>query len=64
MSCSFCGTPVYVKTIQYSRPVCAPLTEVEELRHRLLDLTGEVYLFLPAVYCPMCGERLNISKEE
>lgn len=54
--CDFCKKTFYVKTIQYAKPLLAPLTPEEELRHKLLELTGEVYIPLPNQYCPMCGE--------
>ena len=57
--CDFCKTDLYVKTIQYSAPMLAPLTRAEELRQELLNLTGEVYLILPHKYCPMCGEKIE-----
>lgn len=56
--CNYCKAPVYVKTIQYSAPVLAPMTRAEELRQQLYNLTGEVYLELPKQFCPMCGRRL------
>ena len=56
--CNYCKVPVYVKTIQYTAPVLAPMTRVEEIRQQLYNLTGEVYLQLPKRFCPMCGRRL------
>ena len=56
-----------MKTVRYLKPLAAPRTEVEELQHRLHDLTGEVYLPVPVQYCPVCGEnkrgRLNSNQE-
>lgn len=57
MACNFCNAEIYIKTIQYTQPLLAPLTKADELRQRLQDLTGEVYLQLPNEFCPMCGER-------
>lgn len=57
MACNFCNAEIYIKTIQYVKPILAPLTREEELRQQLLDLTGEVYLPLPNKFCPMCGEK-------
>ncbi len=57
MACSFCKVPIYIKTIQYSAPILAPMTREQELRDELLNLTGEVYLPLQNQYCPMCGEK-------
>lgn len=54
--CRYCGVPIYVKTVQYTAPLLAPLTRVEELRQELTNITGEVYLQLPYRYCPMCGK--------
>lgn len=62
MGCPFCKVPIYVKTVQYSAPILAPMTEAEELRQRLTDLTGEVYLTVLNRYCPMCGKDLRESE--
>ena len=60
MSCSFCGVDLYVKTIKYSKSLLAPITKADELRQRLGDLTGEVYLKVGSYnYCPMCGEKIE-----
>ena len=59
MACNFCKAPIYIKTVQYSAPLLAPMTRAEELRQELTNLTGEVYLQIPNEYCAMCGERLN-----
>lgn len=63
MACNFCNAEIYIKTIQYTKPMIAPLTEVGELRQKLLDLTGEIYLQLPNEYCPMCGKKKGETKE-
>lgn len=57
--CQYCKAHIYIKEIQYMKPVLAPLTEVDELRQRLLDLTGEVYVELPKRFCPMCGAEVE-----
>lgn len=57
--CEFCGAKLYFKTTQYARPLLAPLTEVQALRDKLLDLTGEVYVEINADFCPMCGRPLK-----
>lgn len=57
--CEFCGAKLYFKTTQYARPLLAPLTEVQALRDKLLDLTGEVYVEIDAGFCPMCGRPLK-----
>ena len=57
--CKFCRAKLYFKTTQYARPLLAPLTEVQALRDKLLDLTGEVYVEIDADFCPMCGRNLK-----
>lgn len=57
MACIFCNDELYIKTVQYTKPLLAPLTRAEELRQQLQDLTGEVYVRLPNRFCPMCGEK-------
>ena len=57
MACNYCKADIYVKTIQYTKPIIAPLTRVGELQQELQDLTGEVYLRLPNEFCPMCGRK-------
>ena len=57
--CEFCGAKLYLKNTQYARPLLAPLTEVQALRDKLLDLTGEVYVEIDAGFCPMCGRPLK-----
>lgn len=64
MACKFCNAEIYIKTIQYAKPLLAPLTKAEELAHRLQDLTGEVYLRLPNEFCPMCGAKMDGGKAE
>lgn len=56
MACNFCNAEIYIKSIRYAKPLLAPLTREEELRQKLQDLTGEVYLQLPNKFCPMCGK--------
>ena len=58
MACNFCKADLYIKTVQHTRPLLAPLTRAEELRQELLDLTGEVYLQIQNEYCAMCGEKI------
>lgn len=57
--CKFCGVKLYFRTTQYTRPMLAPLTEAQALRDKLLDLTGEVYVEVDSVFCPMCGRKLT-----
>ena len=64
MACNFCKADLYIKTVQYTKPLLAPLTRAEELRQELFDFTGEVYLQIQNEYCPMCGEKITrIPKE-
>lgn len=57
MACNFCNAEIYIKTVQYTKPLLAPLTRAEELRQQLIDLTGEVFLKIPNKFCPICGEK-------
>ena len=57
--CEFCGTTLYVKTVQHTMPLLAPITRADELRHELLNLTGEIYLPLEAKFCPACGAKMK-----
>ena len=52
--CNYCQTPIYIKTIQYCKSLLAPLTPEQELRDKLLDMTGEVYVNIPKSNCPFC----------
>lgn len=61
--CCFCGTPLYVKTVQHTMPLLAPITRADELRHELLNLTGEIYLPIEAKFCPMCGAKMKGGAE-
>ena len=58
MACNFCKANLYIKTVQNTKPLLAPLTREGELRQELFDLTGEVYLQIPNEYCAMCGEKI------
>lgn len=57
--CNMCNTKFYIKTKQYLRPVLAPATREQELRDKLLELTGEVYVLVPHKFCPVCGCKVN-----
>lgn len=57
--CNQCNKNYYIKKIQYTAPLLAPLTKAEELRQELLNLTGEVYVMIEPLYCPFCGEKLK-----
>lgn len=56
--CEYCNVKLYVKTQKIVKSVLAPLTHTEELRQKLEDITGEMYLELPKQYCSMCGRKL------
>ncbi len=62
--CDKCKTPIYVKVKQYYKPLLAPLTIEQELRDRLIDMTGEVYVKVTTRYCPFCGEKIACESEE
>lgn len=62
--CKMCNATLYIKTKQIARPVLAPLTPAQELRDRLIDMTGEVYLPVPAKYCPFCGKQKGGEENE
>ena len=64
MACNFCKFDLYIKNVQYAKPLLAPMTKAEELRQQLLDLTGEVYLQIPIEYCAMCGEKIPRTPKE
>lgn len=64
MACKFCNAEIYIKTIQYAKPLLAPLTTADELRYQLQDLTGEVYLRLPNEFCPMCGAKMDGERKD
>lgn len=57
--CNYCDIAIYVKIKQYAKPILAPITEVQELRDKLLDMTGELYVEFPKRYCPFCGKEIN-----
>lgn len=62
MACNYCKADIYIKTIQYSAPLLAPLTRAEELEQELTNITGEVYLQLPKRFCPVCGEKITTEE--
>ena len=59
--CNYCQTPIYIKTIQYCKSLLAPLTPEQELRDKLLDMTGEVYVNITKKYCPFCGAKMDLE---
>lgn len=61
--CNYCDAPIYIKTVQHTAPVMAPLTEVQALRDKLIEMTGEVYLQIPKRFCPVCGEKIGGNDE-
>ena len=60
--CEFCNAKIYVQIERYSKPILAPLTEVEQLEHELINKTGLQYIQIPNNYCPMCGRKLGEEK--
>ena len=64
MNCNFCNADIFIKTIQYSKPILAPASEVGVLRQKIQDMTGEAFVILPKRYCPMCGAKLAELKGE
>ena len=63
MGCNYCNADIYIKTILYAKPLLTPATEVEALRQKIQEKTGEVYVMIPKRYCPMCGEELKGGAE-
>ena len=63
MACNYCKTQYYIRTVQYSAPLLAPMTKQEEIRQQLLNLTGEVYARIANLYCPMCGAKVDGEDE-
>lgn len=57
--CEFCNAKIYVQVKRYSKPILAPLTEVERLEHEIINKTGLQYIQIPNKYCPMCGKKLG-----
>lgn len=57
--CEYCNVKFYVQVKRYIKPISAPLTEVEELEHELINKTGLQYIEMPINYCPMCGRKLE-----
>ena len=57
MNC--CSTKIYIKTIRYTKPNLAPLTRAEEVRQKLIEMTGEDFVEIEAKYCPFCGKKLE-----
>lgn len=63
--CEFCNTKFYVQVERYSKPILAPLTEVEELECELINKTGFQYMQIQNNYCPLCRkEARRVNKEE
>lgn len=62
--CNFCKKPIYIKAVQNTMPILAPMTRAEELRQELINLTGKVYLQLQNKYCPICGADMRGAEYE
>lgn len=56
--CSYCNTDIYIKVEVFTKPILAPLTYEQELREKLVEMTGETYVHLQKNFCPMCGKRI------
>ena len=61
---SCCSMTLYIKTTQHTMPALAPITRVDELRHEIQNLIGEVYIPYPLLFCPTCGRKRNSIKEQ
>lgn len=57
--CQFCNAKIYVQVERYSKPILAPLTEVELLENELINKIGLEYIQIPNKYCSMCGRKLK-----
>lgn len=62
--CYFCDCIIYVKTVRHYKSLLAPLTIEEELRQKLEDMTGEAFLPVEHLYCPMCGKKIKREAAE
>ena len=60
--CEYCSLKIYVQIERYSRPILAPLTEVEQLEYELINKTGIQYIQIPNNYCPMCRKEAGRVK--
>lgn len=57
--CEYCKVEVYFKIRKIMKSLLAPTTHIEELRQKLEDESGEMYIKVPNLYCPMCGRKLK-----
>lgn len=57
--CQYCRAEVYFKTQKFMKSLLAPATHIGELRQELEDLTGEMYIKVQNLYCPICGRKLE-----
>lgn len=57
--CKFCKAKIYIQIERYTKPVLAPLTEVQQLEYELIDKTGFEYIEIPNRYCPMCRPKIS-----
>lgn len=60
--CEYCNAIYYIEVQQFTRPVLAPLTHVEEIQQELVNITGINHLRIKVNYCPMCGRKLTKEK--
>ena len=57
--CDYCNVVIYVKIKQFAKPILSPTTELQELKDKILDMTGELYVEFPKRYCPFYGEEIG-----
>ena len=60
--CEYCNAIYYIEVQQLAKPILAPLTHTEEVRQKLINLTGTNYLRIKPNYCPICGRKLGDGK--
>lgn len=59
--CSNCKIPIYIKTIQYTKRLLAPVTPEQELIQKAEDMIGESYFKIDKKYCPFCGNKIDLE---
>ncbi len=57
--CELCQEALFVKRVQYLRPLTAPLTQEQEIMDKLAEHTGIAYYKLESRFCPICGRPLT-----
>jgi len=61
--CEYCNAEVYFKTQKVMKSLLAPATYIDKLRQELEDITGESYIKVDNLYCPMCGREFGGNNE-